>query len=420
MRSRQHRLLYGSITLVICLVLFTTFASAKTKLTYWHAWGGHWGEKHNEIVDHFNSIQDEIEVEVVQIPGEQIVQKLMTASLAGTAPDAVTIWSGMDPIVMDDYFISLDGYMSKESDLDYDQWLPGMLEYNSYGGTLYGLPWAGNSLALYYNKDIFRETGLDPEAPPKTWNELDAVAAKTTKRGERGYERLGFIPWGFEHRTLCVYGWQLGADVWNEAEQKVNMTDPRIIEAAEWNKSYADTYGIEQILELQAVTDVDPFAAGRYTMHVSGAWEIFSHREYGPDVDFGVALIPYPEGGQPASLAFTDSMFIPVGSKQQDAAWKFLKWMATEGNYMWSRKFGEFVPRWDQTDAPEFADPLFQMFFKAGEYNRSIDIPVRTFFADKLTGAMEMVLHGKMTVKEAMQKVEKEVQTEFDRQKRHR
>lgn len=59
-----------------------------------------------------------------------------------------------------------------------------MLLLNANGITLYALPWDTDARVIYYNKEHFREAGLDPEKPPRTIEELDEYADKLTKKSE--------------------------------------------------------------------------------------------------------------------------------------------------------------------------------------------------------------------------------------------
>ena len=65
------------------------------------------------------------------------------------------------------------------------KWLDGFYEgfmMNSQtGGKTYGIPWQRSTIILYYNKDAYREVGLDPDKPPATWEELEEYARKLTK-----------------------------------------------------------------------------------------------------------------------------------------------------------------------------------------------------------------------------------------------
>ncbi len=418
MKNKQTKLLFCSLLAVLLVMVFSYTALAKVELTYWHPWGGRWGEKQIEIVDQFNNSHPDIEVEVVQIPGEQITQKLMTATVSGNPPDLVIVWGGMDPITFSDYFMRLDSYL-EEAGMDRDEWVPNALEFNSYDGKLYGLPWVGGTFGLYYNKDMFKEAGLDPDAPPETWAELETYSEKLTKRNQKDdIERLGYIL-PRSALSIVINGWSNGGQWWDEEEQKVTLTDPKNIEAAKWMISFIrDIYGLQDMDDFLAGNDPNPFANKRTAMNFSGPWDISWHREIDPDIKFGITNIPHPEGGQTTNIYMNDAMYIPAGTDNPEEAWTFMKWMATEGNSIWARWGMEFPARYETFDAPEFEDELFQKFVDFVETSKIVEVPVRSFFNSKLEEAFEYALYGKKTVEKAFADAQKEIMDELKRNQR--
>src|SRR5690606_21141117 len=90
------------------------------------------------------------------------------------------------------HFIEGSNGMSAEDLADI---YPALLTYASYRGTLYSMPMEATNLGLLYNKDLFREVGLDPERPPQTWEELASYSERLRldRNGDGRYERIGFM-----------------------------------------------------------------------------------------------------------------------------------------------------------------------------------------------------------------------------------
>ena len=63
-----------------------------------------------------------------------------------------------------------------------------------YRGSLYAIPTTPATTALHWNKKLFREAGLDPDSPPRTIEELDAVAQRLTKREGGKIVQVGVLP----------------------------------------------------------------------------------------------------------------------------------------------------------------------------------------------------------------------------------
>lgn len=129
------------------------------------------------IIDAFNSSHEDIQVKVTVVPYDQFVQKLGTAAASGNGPDVTSL-----DLIFAPYFSQagvLVDITDRLGELDYaDSLSPTHMRLGAYEGRQYALPFSADASALYYNKDLFEQAGLDPEQPPTTWQEIaDAAAA---------------------------------------------------------------------------------------------------------------------------------------------------------------------------------------------------------------------------------------------------
>src|SRR5690606_23008027 len=106
---------------------------------------------------------------------------------------------------------------------------PIVAEVGTYKGEIYAVPFEMNAFALFYNKDIFNEVGLDPESPPITIEDLDGMQDKLWEIDDRGfYERIGFMP-----SSVTMWAPAFGGK-WADADGNPTATDENILRTFEW------------------------------------------------------------------------------------------------------------------------------------------------------------------------------------------
>jgi multiple sugar transport system substrate-binding protein len=166
-----------SIAALMCLSASAAYAQPKT-VTLWHVFNLETDMIHGGIKA-FNESQNEYRIEARIVPGTQVVTELIKATATGSVPDLVTL---DNPVVASfsaqGTLTDLTDRVAKSTVIKPDLYFPGPWAAGSWKGKIYGVPRDANTLALYYNADMFRAKGLDPDKPPKTWSELKAAAEK--------------------------------------------------------------------------------------------------------------------------------------------------------------------------------------------------------------------------------------------------
>ena len=328
---------------IVCLLVISSvtgfaFAAEKVTVEFWHPYAGEDGDLLNELVADFNgTVGQEKGVEIhatfVARSG-QMFEKLLTAIAGGTPPDIayfdrflVTSWAARNSLVDLTAMAQRDGITS-------DMFYPFAWDESSYNGHLYAMPHDTDARALFYNKQLFREAGLDPEKAPTTIEDLDTMAEKLTVMKDGSIARMGFIPW-FSQGFFTTWGHAFGGQFYDAQKGEVTLTDSRLVDALKWEVGYADKYGsatIDSFSDSFGAQAFDPFLTGDIAMRVDGNWSITNIEKYSPDLDYGIAPTPYPsDGGMPNSTwAGGWALIIPKGSKHTEEAWEFLKWIGQE------------------------------------------------------------------------------------------
>ncbi|MDX1429214.1 MAG: extracellular solute-binding protein, partial [Rhodothermales bacterium] len=160
--------------------------ASRTQLTFWHSFVSATIPALEELIEQFEAEHPEIDVRAQYVPtGDGLVQKLVAAVQSRTAPDIAWIHTDfLDKLVLADAIYPMRTFIDRSDGLTEEEladFYPGLLQNASWRDTLYALPMEATSLALVYNKDLFRNAGLDPGRPPATWDELATFAQRLTR-----------------------------------------------------------------------------------------------------------------------------------------------------------------------------------------------------------------------------------------------
>lgn len=296
-----------------------------------------WGDNPEQIQGLFNQYTDEtgIPVEVnAPVDDEKVI-----AALSGTEPPDILVLGGPDQVstwVSEGVVAPLDDLIAV-SNIDTGDIYPAMLEQGYYNGKYYALPWGSDTYALYWNKDLFEEAGLDPEKPPETLEELAEYADKLTKQEADGtITQLGFVP-DFSWSHLDQYASMFGGYFVNEDGTEVLLTSDPVVDALSWEKQFYEKYGPEEVDRFvssfgEYYSAEHGFMTGKVAMMVDGEWMTGDNfiGFFAPELWYGVAPLPYPEG-QPeragTNLVQGTVVVVPSAVKDLNASGKLLAWM---------------------------------------------------------------------------------------------
>ena len=260
------------------------------------------------------------------------LEERMAADMqAGTAPDVFQGCCSFFPIWgQKGYTLDLRPFV--QADLDratIEDWDPA--QYRTYftrEGRQYGLPKYHGALALYYNKDVFEQFGV--EFPNETWNHDDYLAAMkrlTHDRDGDGKTDLwgSMIDISWERIQVHVNGWG-GHFVDPKDPARSLMAEPPALQAMEWIRARMwDDRVMATPLDVQGLATRDAFSAGRLAMVEDGSWALKSILS---DAKFRVGVAPFPAGpARRATLATTDGFAIYAGTKYPEAAWELVKFL---------------------------------------------------------------------------------------------
>jgi sorbitol/mannitol transport system substrate-binding protein len=255
-------------------------------------------------------------------------------------------------------------YIAKDASYDASDLLPPIAKALSYKGSLYAVPFYGESSMLYYRKDLFAKAGLTMPAHP-TWAQVQSFAAKLNKGGTAGICLRGLAGWGDNMAALDTVVNTFGGE-WFNMKWQPQLTSPAFESATNFYVNLVRKYGesgasndsFNQLLTL--------YGQGKCAMWYDATVAATSIAGSYPSVykNTGYAFAPV-DRTKSSGWLWTWSLGIPQGTSNRDAAWKFVSW-ATSKNYdqLVGKKYGwAAVPPGTRTSL--YNDPNYQKAAKA-------------------------------------------------------
>lgn len=389
--------------------------SDKVVVNFWYGWTGPEGAAMEEMIKEFNKSQDKIEVKGLS---QSDYQKQLTAITGGNPPDiASQFGNNVVPWGAKGAMTPLDNYI-KKSNMDMNDFVPAALDTVQYNNKTFAIPIAMHVSMLFYNKDILSKAGFD--GPPKTIAEMKKVIDKVSvvKDGGR-LERLGLWP-GVDSYTFT---YTFGGDFWDPNKKEVTPDNPGVVKSIQLAKDIWSKFGSDNLDRFASglgkyMSAQNPFFIGKYAMTIDGEWLPTFIKQYAPNLNYGIAPIPYDEK-QPqftnAGNINTSVFYLPKGAKHPDQAWEFLKWFAKKENMVkFTAKLGNLPTLKSSLDDPAFANvPGFKEFldYAKGENMHSFPaLPFMNEYTAEITKQYDAILRGKISIEDATKKIKETVQ----------
>jgi multiple sugar transport system substrate-binding protein len=323
-------------------------ASAQTvEIEYWQYTFAQRVQAIDELIKRFEAENPNIKVKHTHVPYDDFRLKIAAAIPAGQGPDVVQLFYGW----LQDYMkakllqpLPAEQFPAAEIERDF---FP-LVKQMKVDGQYYAVPTAVRSLALFWNKKLFTEAGLDPAKPPQTLDELLAMAQKLTKRdGGGNLLQAGIaLDMGLQdhHWIREVLIRQMGGQPYSADGKSVAYNNAAGHRAVGW---YTDLATKQKVGEFGFMTDgVTAFKAGKAGLMIDGSFRLAAF-DGQAGLDYAVAELPTHQGKRSNFASYWVNGITPKATgPKKDAAVKFLKFITTPAAMeLWLEKVGELPAR---------------------------------------------------------------------------
>ncbi|WP_457630950.1 ABC transporter substrate-binding protein [Oceanithermus sp.] len=337
----------------LSVLMSFSFAAEKIQITFWHAFGGGRTAFIERAVQDFNYTHPGIEVKA-EYKGSyrDTLNAAILAAKQGNAPHIVQIFEVGSQMAIDSgIFVPIEDYVPAELKFQLDDYIKPVANYYRIGGKFNSIPWNSSNPILYYNKDIFKKAGLDPNNPPKTFNEV----VEACKKIEATKAAPKCITWP-------LHSWFVEQWV---AEQGALLANNENGRAARATDVYVDSEAMKRIMKWwKGLYDKGYYAytgkpedwdgANQLFVSKQAAMEITStsdvtfmqNASYENGFELGTGFLPVPDGiERNGTVVGGASLWLTKGhpQKEQEAALTFLLWFTnTENMVRWHKGTGYF------------------------------------------------------------------------------
>ncbi len=389
------------------LVLMVAFALAKVKIVFWTmSLKPRFTDYIESLVSEYEKLHPNVDVVWEDVPWNVLLQKIFAAVASGDVPDVVNLnMSWTLDLAQKGILLPFDEYLPSTV---IDEYFDSMVDAVSYKNKVYGLPWYSAADVNFYNTEIFKEAGLDPNYPPKTWDEVLAysviIKEKTGKYGvlptiiqspEVIFQWAG-LPLLNEDQTKAVFATKEHAHVLNKwaTFYKLGYLPKELVEGGEWTKA------------------TELYQSGDLAMLITGPQFADRVKDNSPDIYKVSDVAPVPLGRSEKIGGWFATLNLMKGSKHPDIAADFAAFVSNVENEIKFCKLVTIFPtRKKALEDPYFSkdDGTFETKVRltAAKILKNIsffkyDIPHRKELFDKLKEAIISTFLGEKDAYEAL------------------
>ncbi|MEO5702108.1 MAG: ABC transporter substrate-binding protein [Casimicrobiaceae bacterium] len=353
---------------------------------------------------------------------QESITKALTAVKSGEPPvTSILLSTDMYTLIDEDAIVPFDDLIRTDEDR---AWLksfsPAFMENSQTGGKTWGIPFQRSTIVLYYNKEAFKEAGLDPNKPPTSWREQADVAAKLTKRDSSGK----VIQWGIQIPSSGFPYWlfqalaiQNGVNLMNDAGTQTYYDKPEVIAALQY---WVDLVN-KQKVHPEGIVEWGTTPKDFFEKKVAMMWTTtgnLTNVKNNAKFDFGVAMLP--AGKQRGSPTGGGNFYLFKKStpQQREAAFKFIKWVTSpQRSAQWGIDTGYIAVRPEAWDTPTMKQYVagFAPAAVARDQLPYAKAELSTHDNQRVTKALNDGLQAALTGSKTPEQAMKDAQREADR-----
>jgi len=334
--------------------------------------------------------------------------KLLAGLAAGNAPD-VFLWWNYPALVSRNGLEDITPYINGSSPKDMSDYYEQVVNVARIGDGLYGIPKDWTPRAVYYNKKLFDDAGIDYPTNDWTWDEFLEMAKALTK-GEGVDKQYGWF---------CANGYYpLQGFVWSNGGDFISpdgtvatgyLDSPETIEALDWYISLQTKYGVAPTAAESTTVgnETTMFINGKLAMFDTGIWPLSQFLNT-PDLEIGTVLTPKTNDGNRACVLHQADWCMNPAAPDKDLAWELLKWMTSpKAAAVWGRS-GFSLPAIKSVteELGLLEDPIRKTYYEAVEFITVLPWFIRTNKGSEVGTEIDLAIQsaflGEATIEDAL------------------
>lgn len=374
-------------------------------------WTPNWGEERaKKLAADFEKAHPDITVKMEVTTSNGLPQRILTALQSGAAPDVIEVqhpW--VQGYAQSGLVLPMDDVIQDKDDFN-----KAAINYDTYDGKLWGIPYRVECIGVLYNVDKFTAAGLDPAKPPQTWQDWVDAAKAMTKDGTFGFAITGGGEVGNTVTRSLPLIWMNGGDVISEDGKTATVNSPEAVEAIKfYTDFYKNGYSPDSTLQNDGIANRQLFITGKVAMYQSGQFDIPPIQQADASIKLGAFPLPHPEGKQTSAIISGWSYVIPKDAKNPDDAKTFLQFLNSTENQAFFTD--TFPARNSAMSAERFQDPLLKPFGEALAFGRPApNNPHWVQISQALFDGIQRILTGDQDVQASMDQTNDEIQALLD------
>lgn len=374
----MKKVFISSILFILVIFLAACGGNSKEKETLEVAlWSDGVEDALNASIESFNEKHPDVEVKVTITPFAEYWTKLKTSLGGGSGPDV--FWMNgpnFHQYSTTNLIKNLEPLIEEDSDFNKDTYYETVTDMYTYDGDLYAAPYFFDSVAMFYNKALFDEAGVDYPDETWTWDDIEKYGEKLTNEDEGIYGYAGYTVISQEGYYNLIH--QAGGYIINDEKTKSGLDLPETKEAFHFLQNLIDK-GISPTTKQQIETVPNQmFMSNKMAMlNAVSTNAAMLHEALGDDL--GVA--PLPKGKEAASIIHGVSWAMNNKSKNEDLAWELIKSLTNEDGNKAIAESGYTMPA-DKEMSKIWLDSIpsldLQVFIDAQDYGAIYPISKNT------------------------------------------
>ena len=424
LRSTKRMLAMGLTSLAIA-----TAAQAQTELTMYYpvAVGGPLTDVVDGMISEFEQQHPDIKVNAIYSGNYNDTRVKALAALNSGQPAQLSVLFSIDvhELMGIDAIVPFDAVVETDEEREWLQsFYPALMENGVVDDQVWGIPFQRSTIVMYYNKDAFRDAGLDPEQPPQSWDELVEMGQKLVTKGSNGeVERWGaMIPsTGYPYWMFGALAMQNDEVLMNSEGNETYFNNPGVVEALTYWQDLSGKYAVMP----QGMIDWGTLRQNFLEQKTAIMWHSTGNLTAVKDsaaFDFGVAMLPANKRFGSPTGGGNFYLFKNASDEERRAALELVRFMtAPEQAAHWSIATGYMgvSPASYETDAlkqyvqdfPPAAVARDQLEYATAELSTHESGRVRKLLDD----AIQSVLSGQQNAQEALDSAQNQAQRTLSR-----